>query len=65
MRRRLIQILMLCLLALFTTGCWDYTELELLDFVIGAGVDADEAGIVLVTEMAKTTGLDKRRSSSL
>jgi len=57
MRRRLIQILMLCLLALFTTGCWDYTELELLDFVIGAGVDADEAGIVLVTEMAKTTGV--------
>ena len=56
MRTRILQALILCVLALLITGCWDYTELELLDFVVGAGVDADELGIVLTVEMAKSTG---------
>ena len=37
-------------------GCWDYTEIEILDFVLGAGLDQVEPDYLVVTEMIKTSG---------
>lgn len=50
------KVLLLCFLAFLMTGCWDYTELELRDFVVGAGVDTVEPKVIVITEMARSVG---------
>ena len=54
---RLILIVMLCLLALFTTGCWDFTVLELMVFVIGAWGDAAVGASLVSAPMIIVVGL--------
>ncbi len=56
MKKDLARVFFLCAVTLLTTGCWDYTEIELRDFVVGAGVDAVEPKVIVITEMAKSTG---------
>lgn len=46
----------LILLTLLLTGCWDYAEIELLDFVFGIGVDQLESDFVVITEMINVSG---------
>ena len=56
MRFRHAGILALCLVCLLLSGCWDYVEIEALDFVLGLGVDQIDPEYVVVMEMAKTSG---------
>lgn len=56
MRRRLFPMLSLLLVSLLLTGCWDYIEIESLEFVFGLGVDQVKPEVVVVLEMAKTSG---------
>lgn len=56
MRRRLFPMLSLLLVSLLLTGCWDYMEIESLEFVFGLGVDQVKPEVVVVLEMAKTSG---------
>lgn len=56
MRRRGLRILIVLLLCLLLSGCWDYIEIEDLEFVFGLGVDQVEPEYVVVLEMVKTSG---------
>ncbi len=56
MKGRFVLVLLLSCPLLLLCGCWDYTEVELLDFVLGAGLDQVEPDFVVVTEMIKTSG---------
>ncbi|HKM42817.1 MAG TPA: Ger(x)C family spore germination protein [Limnochordia bacterium] len=51
-----LKLMLVMTLALSLAGCWDYTEIELLDFVLGGGVDATRPDVIVVTEMARSTG---------
>lgn len=57
MKKGLARIFLLCTMTIVTTGCWDYTEIELRDFVMGAGVDAEDPKVIVITEMAKSIGV--------
>src|SRR5690554_7924525 len=48
------------LVSLLLTGCWDYMEIESLEFVFGLGVDQVKPKVVVVLEMAKTSGGGQR-----
>ena len=50
------KIIAILFLSLLLTGCWDYKEIEFLDFVMGFGVDETDDGLVLVSEMVVSTG---------
>lgn len=56
MMRRLVWAIILICPVLLLCGCWDYTEIEILDFVLGAGLDQVEPDYLVVTEMIKTSG---------
>ncbi len=56
MIKNMMMIMVLVCIALSLTGCWDYTEIEKLDFVLGAGVDQLEPDLVVVAEMVKNSG---------
>lgn len=56
MTRQLSLLTLLVLGTLLLTGCWDYLDIESLDFVFGAGVDQVEPEFVVVTEMIKSSG---------
>lgn len=56
MIKNVVPMLLLAALALMLSGCWDYTEIELLDFVFGAGIEQVEPDFVVFTEMVKTNG---------
>lgn len=56
MKKNLGPILLLCLFSFCLVGCWDYTEIELVNFVFGVGIDQIEPDFVLVTEIIKSTG---------
>lgn len=55
MKMRFFAVLIL--LSLLLTGCWDYTEIELLDFVFGIGIDQVDPDFVVITEMINVSGL--------
>ncbi len=50
---RPILIILICLLL---SGCWDHLELETLDLVLGLGVDAVEPDFDIITELVKVKG---------
>ncbi|HHY09775.1 MAG TPA: Ger(x)C family spore germination protein [Firmicutes bacterium] len=52
MKRR-SKIIILTVLALLSAGCWDYLELEFVDFVFGFGVDEIEPKFAVVAEVIK------------
>ncbi|NLL07669.1 MAG: Ger(x)C family spore germination protein [Firmicutes bacterium] len=56
MRRGFPRLLSLLLVTALLTGCWDYIEIEALEFVFGLGVDQVEPDYVVVVEMVKTSG---------
>ncbi|NLJ81351.1 MAG: Ger(x)C family spore germination protein [Firmicutes bacterium] len=49
----------LCGLLLLLTGCWDYRELEFIDFVLGIGIDQVEPDFKLVAEVIKVEGVQE------
>lgn len=50
-------LILLLLLATVLVGCWDYSEVEMINFVSGTGVDQMESEFNLVTEIIKSTGV--------
>lgn len=56
MKRAALRMVPLVILVLTLVGCWDYREIEVLDFVLGGGIESVEPDVILVTEMAKSTG---------
>lgn len=50
------RFLLLCFIALCLTGCWDYQEIEQVNFVFGAGVEHSDEDWKLITEVVKSTG---------
>ncbi len=56
MNRSLLKILVILFCSLLLAGCWDYKEIEFIDFVFGFGVDKLEPDFVLVTEMMVPKG---------
>lgn len=56
MSNNLFKFLAFLLIPLFLAGCWDYKEIEFLDFVFGFGVDEVVPDFVLITEMIQSTG---------
>lgn len=51
-----VHLAVLALLCLFLSGCWDYVEIEDLEFAFGLGVDRVEPEYVVVVEVIKTSG---------
>lgn len=56
MRRKIVWINLICLFSVFLVGCWDYIEIERLDFVLGVGLDQIEPSFDLILEVMKTEG---------
>lgn len=56
MKLRFLKYFVIFVLALLLVGCWDYREIEFLDFVFGFGVDQVDPDFVLITEMIMSTG---------
>ena len=50
------SLLFILLLALLLAGCWDYVEIELLDFVFGVGIDRIDQDFFVITEMINVSG---------
>lgn len=59
-----LLVILLCLQAVFLTGCWDSHELDKLFLVTGMGIDyADEQNTELTVQVAKTQNSGKEGGS--
>ncbi|NMB02195.1 MAG: Ger(x)C family spore germination protein [Firmicutes bacterium] len=56
MKKSILKALVLLLTTLLLAGCWDYTEIESLGFVFGAGVEQVEPDFVVYLEMIDSVG---------
>lgn len=56
MKKNAVAILFLIIASLLLVGCWDHIELELRNFVLGAGVDELDPDFDIVTEIIKVKG---------
>lgn len=56
MKQKLGMIL-LFILVLGLTGCWDYTEVEQINFAVGTGIDETDGEPHLIAEIIKTKGV--------
>lgn len=54
--KKFASFTVLMLITMAFTGCWDYKELELLDFVYGVGVDSIDPEFTLIAEIMKSVG---------
>lgn len=51
MKSTAVKVFLLLLILLLLVGCWDYAEIDRLEFVYGLGVDYEESDFVVVAEM--------------
>ena len=56
MSRKSVLLLVFFTLGLSFSGCWDYYELETVDFVLGLGLDEIDPDFDLVVETIKVKG---------
>lgn len=55
-RVNLVRLTILTLICVLLAGCWDYIEIETLEFVFGLGVDRVTPEYIVILEMVKTSG---------
>lgn len=65
MIKNVSKLLFLCTLSLMIVGCWDYNEIETIEFVLGSGVDQLDPDFVVVVEMVKPSGTEEVKSEAI
>ncbi|WP_183192539.1 Ger(x)C family spore germination protein [Brevibacillus fluminis] len=62
MRKKIVLTVLVVLLALLTTGCWDLTLLKEVRLVLGTGLDEAPEGKTLVTYVIPDISLNKKNT---
>ncbi len=56
MKRKALRMALLCLISVSLLGCWDYVEIERLNFVLGIGLEQIEPDFDVIIEVVKAAG---------